>query len=326
MVYIKGLFVFLISLTLIYFILKKTSDYNKISHRHLLDDLETKSLTSSFSPSSSSLSSIIPIKNEILKLDKKYFHEHKKPYKQTSHYKSLDMDTNGYHYDKRFFKKFLNHQESRTVLVELLNNWTRFINSNGIDSWLAHGTLLGWYWGEGIFPWDDDVDLQLLCSDLNKLDRLKGNMPFILIGNYILRINPHFKLKQILKQNTIDARFIDTLNGKFIDITCLYETLQQGYLSCKKPHFYDYNDIFPLLNSTFENIPVKIPIHFRTVLNREYGRQSLIETTYKTPLNIVYRFKPLYSYNYFTSTKKIHSASSLNLKGRWDKLSWYNII
>lgn len=40
-------------------------------------------------------------------------------------------------------------------------------------------------------------------------------------------------------------------------------------------------DIFPLRDSYFENIPVKIPYEYRWLLEEEYGKKSLTLTTFQ---------------------------------------------
>ena len=39
----------------------------------------------------------------------------------------------------------------------------------GIETWLAHGTLVGHYWGQKILPWDMDIDVQVLMTTLRYL-------------------------------------------------------------------------------------------------------------------------------------------------------------
>jgi hypothetical protein len=31
----------------------------------------------------------------------------------------------------------------------------------GLETWIAHGTLLAWYWNGQILPWDWDLDTQV---------------------------------------------------------------------------------------------------------------------------------------------------------------------
>ena len=31
----------------------------------------------------------------------------------------------------------------------------------GVETWIMHGSLLGWWWNRKIMPWDADVDVQM---------------------------------------------------------------------------------------------------------------------------------------------------------------------
>jgi len=115
--------------------------------------------------------------------DKKYFIEYGYNYQQDQH-----LIPGGQHYDSLYYKKSLQAEESLIILKQLFLSWLSFLttittdnnnknndNNNNIiiQSWLAHGTLIGWYWGGGILPWDDDLDIQISVDDLDKLFKIR---------------------------------------------------------------------------------------------------------------------------------------------------------
>lgn len=75
----------------------------------------------------------------------------------------------GHHFDARFFKGVLDHVEMRARLDAIVRAYLNFVHSNGINSWLSHGTLYGWLYDGMAFPWDGDHDMQMPIVDLNKL-------------------------------------------------------------------------------------------------------------------------------------------------------------
>ena len=97
-------------------------------------------------------------------------------------------------------------------------------------------------------------------------------------ADYLLEVNPHYLNDDGDKQNMIDARWIDTDTGVFIDITTLRtnHTAQasgvERAVMVKDKHHYKYDDIYPLRNSLFEGIPVKVPFAYAQVLVEEYGK------------------------------------------------------
>lgn len=87
--------------------------------------------------------------------------------------------------------------------------------------------------------------------------------------------------------NVIDARFIDTRNGFYIDITGLSvkpntKKLDDNMLlGCKSPHFYRFADIFPLVRTTFEGIATWRPNNITPLLTSEYSARALNQNVFK---------------------------------------------
>lgn len=130
-----------------------------------------------------------------------------------------------------------------------------------------HGTLLGWWWNRKvglmmpsisqcvtkcsqILPWDSDSDVQVSEPSIQYLASYYNmtvfhyKTPRIPEGrDYMLEINPHYaNREQTDKLNVIDARWVDTESGLFIDITTArYNNTHpsgEGMLSCKDGHEY----------------------------------------------------------------------------------------
>ncbi|KAK7921650.1 hypothetical protein PG985_009672 [Apiospora marii] len=203
------------------------------------------------------------------------------------------------HYDARFFQGQVPYEEHRAELHA--------------ETWLAHGTLLGWWWNGQIMPWDYDLDVQVTMTTLHYLgkhfnrtlhtytyqdnatvtttaDSKNTNTTAQLITNqYLLDINPYYaEPSRQDGRNVIDARWIDTQNGMFIDITALMEqrfadTLgaAPGIWSCKNYHHYPTTDLWPLRRSEFEGVPASVPYGFDPILRGEYGAKSMTSTTWQ---------------------------------------------
>ncbi|ODV96103.1 hypothetical protein PACTADRAFT_49510 [Pachysolen tannophilus NRRL Y-2460] len=143
----------------------------------------------------------------------------------------------GSHYDWRFFNGFITEskinehddvlEKHRIHLHKLLRTWLQFTYQTGIITWIAHGSLLSWYWDGISFPWDADIDVQMPIMELDRFS-LKYNNSLIVenvnegfakyfvdCGGFIThRVKGNGK-------NNIDARFIDADSGLYIDITGL---------------------------------------------------------------------------------------------------------
>lgn len=120
----------------------------------------------------------------------------------------------------------------------------------------------------------------------------------------MLEVNPNYvNREQTDKLNVIDARWIDTTSGLFIDITTVRYNLThpsgEGILSCKDGHEFRVGKapmqhltegtltglkdtyLYPLRTTTFEGSPAKIPFMYKEMLENEYGPRSLVNTRFE---------------------------------------------
>ncbi|KAG2734216.1 hypothetical protein G9P44_002222 [Scheffersomyces stipitis] len=175
----------------------------------------------------------------------KYFHE-----------ASIIGSKKGAHYDWRFFQKLdYSDYEKKAIFHRLSRAWLRFANSLNISTWLAHGTLLGWYWNGINMPWDEDLDVQITMESMIKLARNYNNTlvvdlsdidndPSLGIGKYLVDINPNFFSRDKGDgQNTIDARFIDTSSGFYVDITALALTDSAAEVTLSSKKSREFNQV-----------------------------------------------------------------------------------
>ncbi|KAK0706384.1 LicD family-domain-containing protein [Lasiosphaeria miniovina] len=219
------------------------------------------------------------------------------------------------HYDIRYFHGEVEYEEHRETLRHLIRSYLTVFQHLGVETWLAHGTLLGWWWNGRIMPWDFDLDAQVSISTLKYLgenynrtlhtyeyfddgdQEAVGNNTYGKDGGgeqqkrssrptksrtYLLDINPaSATLERQQGLNVIDARWVDTSNGMFVDITGLAERTPDyspGVWSCKNYHRYRTRDLFPMRRSEFEGVPATVPYSFEAILREEYGEKSMVAT------------------------------------------------
>lgn len=214
--------------------------------------------------------------------DTKYFHE-------------PGGDNTLGHYDARYFKNLVPYEEHSKVLQHLIRSYLEAMRRIHAETWLAHGTLLGWWWNGRIMPWDYDLDVQVSSATLHYLGRNFNQTHHAYDytddatgeprkKEYLLDINPHHsELDRGDGQNVIDARWIDVSNGMFIDITGLAErkpAKEPGVWSCKNFHKYQTTELYPMRQSEFEGVPATIPYAFDRILTAEYGAKSLVTTQF----------------------------------------------
>ncbi|OBA20908.1 hypothetical protein METBIDRAFT_17064, partial [Metschnikowia bicuspidata var. bicuspidata NRRL YB-4993] len=217
----------------------------------------------------------------------------------------------GFHYDWRFFRTTkLSDYERKVVLHRLAKAWLRFSRSAKLKTWLAHGTLLGWYWNGMSLPWDQDMDVQTTYESIEKMARLYNQSLVVDLCDdpdiasvhlYFLDVSPHYRTRVPQDgNNVIDARFIDTDTGIYVDITALaisptyqqagetqrqaasrlhalfqpdYRDLLHRHLyNCKDLHFHRLDELGPLRPTAFEGEAAYVPREFQAVLLREYPK------------------------------------------------------
>ncbi|SPO03506.1 related to mannosylphosphorylation protein MNN4 [Cephalotrichum gorgonifer] len=221
-------------------------------------------------------------KREEKKKDTKYFHE-------------AGGDEHLSHYDRRYFQGKVSYAEHRTVLRELIRSYVTNFEKMGAETWIAHGTLLGWWWNGKIMPWDYDLDVQVSTATLRYLgekwnqtthEHTFVNSDGVTVNTtYLLDVNPHhIDIDRGDGQNIIDARWIDMSNGAFVDITGLAErdpANHPGVWSCKNYHRYKTTDLYPMRVTEYEGVKATIPYAFERILIGEYGTKSLVTTEWQ---------------------------------------------
>ncbi|KAF5706065.1 mannosylphosphorylation MNN4 [Fusarium mundagurra] len=194
------------------------------------------------------------------------------------------------HYDNRYFVSKVSYEEHRLVLRDLIRSYLFHMNSYGVETWIAHGTLLGWWWNGQIMPWDYDLDVQVSNNTLqwigDNLNRTEHSWNYtetasgeFISKKYLLDINPHHvDIDRSDGRNIIDGRWIDMQNGMYVDITGLREREvdRPGVWSCKNKHRYKSQDLWPMRITEFEGVKARVPFNFNKILVDEYDTKSLV--------------------------------------------------
>ncbi|KAJ5097348.1 hypothetical protein N7456_008069 [Penicillium angulare] len=195
------------------------------------------------------------------------------------------------HYDSRFFVSPVSDDLRAKTLTHMIRAYLTFFHENKLETWIAHGTLLGWWWNGRILPWDWDMDTQVPDTTLAYLadhyNHTVVEYEAPLSGEqrqYLLDVNPWSRQRERGQgQNIIDARWIDIQTGLYIDITGLSRLKPDEHpdiWQCKNFHEYRIGDIFPLRKTTFEGVEAKVPFEYDSILLDEYSEQALINTTF----------------------------------------------
>lgn len=132
-------------------------------------------------------------------------------------------------YDLELIEKY---QLKNAKLQQLIRGWIHFSRIAGVNWWLTHSSLMGWYWNGFHLPFENRATAQVPIGDL--FDKLIPHNQSIIFdykdsttghyGSFFLDINP-FSINAgndadgKNKVNLVDARFIDMSTGLVLDIS-----------------------------------------------------------------------------------------------------------
>lgn len=136
--------------------------------------------------------------------------------------------------DYRFYDlELLDKYDLKSVkLQQLIRGWIHFARILGVNWWLTHTSLIGWYWNGFHLPFEARATVQVPIGDI--FDKLIPHNQSIIFdykdstsghyGSFFLDINP-FSINGgndadgKNKVNLMDARFIDMSTGLVLDIS-----------------------------------------------------------------------------------------------------------
>jgi hypothetical protein len=194
-------------------------------------------------------------------------------------------------YDGRFAANALNEEDRLAHLTALCQSFMATMADVGAETWIMHGTLLGWWWNQKILPWDSDLDVQVTERTIHFLAKYYNmteyhfRIPGVKGGRtYLLEINANYRIRSTDdKLNMIDGRWIDTDSGLYIDISTVranYEARAQGIegaLICKDKHHYLVSPSLSTDISGDRPFPrKKISSHSVTPISKASGPKSRI--------------------------------------------------
>lgn len=196
------------------------------------------------------------------------------------------------HYDARYFHGVVSDEERNETQIHMIRAYLNFFRDKGLETWIAHGTLLGWWWNGKRLPWDWDMDTQVPEATLKYLGEHYNQTRHVYTfpdgtthREYLLDVNPWiWERERGDGMNIIDARWIDVSNGLFIDITGLTEThptTAPGTWVCKNYHRYKTSDLYPMRETIFEGVVAKVPYSYDKILIQEYKEKALVTTEFE---------------------------------------------
>ena len=173
----------------------------------------------------------------------------------------------------KYFSDDLGFSKSKSTAINLLKETIAFLDEFGIDYFLISGTLLGLVRHNDFIPWDDDIDLLVDSSIVEKLPlimkKYDHKINFIKKDTVIktcfpdkdINLNYKYWTNYLLKKNTF-------YYWPFIDLFIYKKDVYNIDFFAKK---WDIKAFFPIKKVLFNNITVSIPNNPDIFLSKNYS-------------------------------------------------------
>ena len=271
--------------------------------------------------------------------------EPERPREYPKYFHEPDGNQALHHYDSRYHHRELPYDDKQDTQLHLIRSYLEYFQKDGMETWLAHGTLLGWWWNAKMLPWDWDIDTQVSDATLRYMAEHHNSSMYSYVSSldtefdpatskqvpvsrtYHLDVNPAIYTRyRNSGDNIIDARWIDVRNGLYIDITGVAETMPQespGIWTCKNYHKYKTRDLWPMRETIYERVVAKVPYAYERILSGEYGERSLIMEEYEG-----HRWSPIdhvwYKKNIAEEKQQLSKQAAARKKKQDDKVAQLN--
>ena len=154
------------------------------------------------------------------------------------------------------------------IALKILMMVDHLSEKHGFNYFLAYGTLLGAVRHDGYIPWDDDIDIMMTRTDLNKLIAVSNELPDSI--NFFAHGLDFVKVMDKYSKMSIDGD-----RGVAVDIFILEDKKDALYsfvnvhslrrLSFKESYF------LPIVKKQFEAETLPIPCEWDKILTSIYG-------------------------------------------------------
>jgi len=179
----------------------------------------------------------------------------------------------------KYFNKDLGFGKYKQTAIDLLQITINILNEYDIPYCFISGTLLGYVRHNDFIPWDDDIDLLVDSSIINKYENItkkyNDTLNFIITHNNIVKMcfkNKEFPIENCNLSNLID---MSIYNWPFIDLFIFSnENINTINFFGKS---WKVDEFFPVNTVPFLGMKVAIPKNPDYFLELNFSKNYLIE-------------------------------------------------
>ena len=189
-----------------------------------------------------------------------------------------DDDKHVIQHDEKHYEYKVDENKKKTFkkLLKILKLWNEMTKECGVGYWACGGTLLGAVRHCGFIPWDNDIDVSIMLSDLKKVKKNLDKHPTLKYYESICGLKVYLDKDGM---NAVMDIFICDYYNK-ITINFCGPLSDQGeptwWMSEVFPNQHIYNsELYPLKELAFEDTIIMVPNNETNVLYRNFSDECL---------------------------------------------------
>ena len=188
-------------------------------------------------------------------------------------------------HDEKHYEYHVGNKEQKSFkkLLKILNLWNEITEQNRIDYWACAGTLLGAVRHSGFIPWDNDLDVSIMLSDLKKIKKKLDNHYSLAYYECEIGLRVYIKNKDHDDNSETEFPFLDVFvcdyyNNHIIKYCGFLsnEGVPTWFVADLYPNEHIYkHELYPLKKIAFENTTISVPNHEINPLYRTFSDKCL---------------------------------------------------
>ena len=184
-------------------------------------------------------------------------------------------------HDATHYEYQLDRNKKKTFkqLLKILKLWNELTKECEVGYWACGGTLLGAVRHSGFIPWDNDIDISIMLSDLKKVKKNLDKHPVLKYYESMCGLRVHISENGDDNETAVMDIFVCDYYNKITVNFCGYLS-NEGHPTWwiselfQNQHIYS-SELYPLKELAFENTTIMVPNNEINVLYRNFSDQCL---------------------------------------------------
>lgn len=246
-------------------------------------------------------------------------------YKIFGNKKKIKIDTVEHNNDKSVIQHDDAHYEYQVdrnkkktfkQLLKILKLWNELAKKCKVGYWACGGTLLGAVRHSGFIPWDNDIDISIMLSDLKKVKTNLDKHPVLKYYESMCGLRVYISDYEDKNETVVMDIFICDYYNKIKVDFCgpLDEGDPTWWMSDIFPNQHIYsNELYPLKELAFEDTTIMVPNNEINVLYRNFSDQCLTACKISNHVTLHEGFfnSKMYQEGHYALCKYIHSIDKI---------------